>query len=818
MKKLSAIIIPTWNSEDYTIRCIKSIIENTKDFKIIWVDNGSSVESRRKVKDFLDGNSVSYELIVNEKNLGFVKATNQGMKRALDLNVDYMVLQNNDTEVFSGWLERFIEIAESDPKIGIVGPIASPSDGGWQSIENLRKKSSEFHDFPEYNGDPRKYAGEIARINDRCVIIEDNYLAFFSALLKSEVVKDVGLLSEDFGIGLGDDNDYCIRARKSGWKLALAKNIFVFHNHRTTFKSLYSENDIRELQIRATKILDSNKDYLIEKKERQIKQRDVQIQKKNQQIVDIKNSKAFRIGDLFSRSFKNFSGFIALPANIMEIMLEDRLKSGSLSVAVFLKIKRGLTMVKKNPSQALSIIKKKIFFYYKNIVLSLVSDEFVFRGSKPLVSVVMTTFNSKDDVVRAINSILKQSYEKIELIIVDDDSSDETVSIIKKEAEKDSRIKILQNHFNRGTYWCKNYGIRFARGEYITFHDSDDSAKKDKIHWQLKALLLFKGSVVSVVNYIRVRKDGSVIGPVFGKKERLLSSGAMYRKDVFEKIGFYDSIRFGADSEYLRRVEAYFDSVPSAVVYINKTLHIALTRDEGLTSKESKIDFENGKISDERLFHLETSNDFHRKNIKKKENLYFAFPLRRRPFELPAKMTRNIENNFKVIAFIDFYGEREEDLEKSINSISSKLDVLYLGIEKNRKTPGFLKDSNVIRIDSEPKNESIADKWRVVFQEYENDQKDFYFFSLSVLVKYPYDYIEKMIIKNQAYGDKSVFGLADNIEIEEIGEMIESDVIVEKLDLRSISFHCSVGKDVLAGCHSLGLYEIERGENWAVFV
>jgi len=112
MKKLSAIIIPTWNSEDYTIRCIKSIIENTKDFKIIWVDNGSSVESRRKVKDFLDGNSVSYELIVNEKNLGFVKATNQGMKRALDLNVDYMVLQNNDTEVFSGWLERFLKVIQ----------------------------------------------------------------------------------------------------------------------------------------------------------------------------------------------------------------------------------------------------------------------------------------------------------------------------------------------------------------------------------------------------------------------------------------------------------------------------------------------------------------------------------------------------------------------------------------------------------------------------------------------------------------------------------------------------------------------------------
>ena len=256
MKISSYIIVPTFNNEEYTIRCFGSISKSTKNYKIIWVDNGSTQESRLKVQRFLDKNKINYELIANKENLGFVKATNQGMKYAMELGAKYLVLQNNDTEVYEGWLDRMIEVAESDPKVGFIGPITSPCES-WQAIENLRKNNPAFADLPKYTNNPEEYS-RIIREKYKLEIVESKYqLAFFSTLIKREVVEDIGLLSEEFGIGLGEDDDYCMRAMEKGWKLFLAKDVFVFHNHRTTFKTIYSEKEIDEMQRKNISIIES---------------------------------------------------------------------------------------------------------------------------------------------------------------------------------------------------------------------------------------------------------------------------------------------------------------------------------------------------------------------------------------------------------------------------------------------------------------------------------------------------------------------------------------------------------------------------------
>lgn len=242
-----AIVIPTFNQEDFTIRCFGSIEQNTKDYFIIWIDNGSDRNSKEKVKKFLDKNNITYELIQNQENLGFVKATNQGIKRAMELGADYVVLQNNDTEVYEGWLEKMIRVAESDPKIGMVGPLASPCNS-WQSIDHIGKILEEFCDLPKYNNNPEEYSRLIGRKYEKQFSEVKNQLAFFCTLIKAEVVRSVGLLSEDFGIGFGDDDDYSIRAIKKGWKIYIAKDVFIFHNHRTTFKSIYTRGEINIMQ------------------------------------------------------------------------------------------------------------------------------------------------------------------------------------------------------------------------------------------------------------------------------------------------------------------------------------------------------------------------------------------------------------------------------------------------------------------------------------------------------------------------------------------------------------------------------------------
>lgn len=269
------VVTPTWNNEDYTIRCFESIRKHTKDFVVVWIDNGSERKSRDAVERYVDKIGLPCEKIFNDENLGFVKATNQGMKLAMEAGVKYVVLQNNDTEVYDEWLDRMIRTAEQDQRIGLVGPLASPSHG-WQDIDNLKtKRPDEFYDLPEYAGNPEQYASVIRKKYDgKSVDVYPN-VAFFCTLIKRGVVEKAGYLSEDFGLGFGDDDDYCARALKAGYSIRLAKDVFIFHNHRTTFKKHFSEDEIREMGKKNQEILKGKHQHyrdLIDRRPKNVKE------------------------------------------------------------------------------------------------------------------------------------------------------------------------------------------------------------------------------------------------------------------------------------------------------------------------------------------------------------------------------------------------------------------------------------------------------------------------------------------------------------------------------------------------------------------
>ncbi len=93
----------------------------------------------------------------------------------------------------------------------------------------------------------------------------------------------------------------------------------------------------------------------------------------------------------------------------------------------------------------------------------------------PLVSVLMTAYNRDRYIAEAIESVLKLTYDNWELIIVDDGSTDNTVSIAKDYAAKDSRIKIYVNEKNLGDYANRNRAASYAKGDYLQYLDSDDT-------------------------------------------------------------------------------------------------------------------------------------------------------------------------------------------------------------------------------------------------------------------------------------------------------------------------------------------------------
>ncbi len=111
------------------------------------------------------------------------------------------------------------------------------------------------------------------------------------------------------------------------------------------------------------------------------------------------------------------------------------------------------------------------------------------KNNFPLVSVIIPAFNSEKYIEQAINSAISQTYQNLEIIVVDDGSTDRTLEIVKQLSEKDNRIKYFSIPPAGRPSVPRNFGIQKANGEFIAFLDSDDLWHKRKIANQLKRLI-----------------------------------------------------------------------------------------------------------------------------------------------------------------------------------------------------------------------------------------------------------------------------------------------------------------------------------------
>ena len=107
---------------------------------------------------------------------------------------------------------------------------------------------------------------------------------------------------------------------------------------------------------------------------------------------------------------------------------------------------------------------------------------------KCMVSVIMAAYNSERTIVRAIESVISQTFTNWELIIIDDSSKDTTKKIVEKYCFRDSRIQVISNEKNLGVAETRNRGVQIAKSEWIAFLDSDDYWEAEKLEYQFKML------------------------------------------------------------------------------------------------------------------------------------------------------------------------------------------------------------------------------------------------------------------------------------------------------------------------------------------
>ncbi|WP_258924973.1 hypothetical protein IGK91_001576 [Enterococcus sp. DIV1208] len=105
-----------------------------------------------------------------------------------------------------------------------------------------------------------------------------------------------------------------------------------------------------------------------------------------------------------------------------------------------------------------------------------------------MISVIIPTFNAEKSIERAVNSVLRQSYQDFEIIIVDDRSTDHTWELLTKLKKQDQRIRIYQNARNSKSAYTRNQAIKHARGNYIMQLDDDDYCHVERMAKQVAFL------------------------------------------------------------------------------------------------------------------------------------------------------------------------------------------------------------------------------------------------------------------------------------------------------------------------------------------
>lgn len=218
-----------------------------------------------------------------------------------------------------------------------------------------------------------------------------------------------------------------------------------------------------------------------------------------------------------------------------------------------------------------------------------------------LISVIIPVYNVEKYLEKCIQSVINQTYKNLEIILVNDGSTDNSLNICKKFSNIDNRI-VLFNKENGGLSSARNFGIDNASGEYISFLDSDDFISENMYEILVDNLEKFNGDI-SIIESCDVYENNYFIEKQINEKEVIIYSkqeamikyfegnfipawGKLYKKRLFNNIRFPLGI-LNEDEAIMIKI---FDSCDKNIIYQNIKLYFYLKRESGsITSTKKNI-------------------------------------------------------------------------------------------------------------------------------------------------------------------------------------------------------------------------------------
>lgn len=252
-----------------------------------------------------------------------------------------------------------------------------------------------------------------------------------------------------------------------------------------------------------------------------------------------------------------------------------------------------------------------------------------------LVSVIMTTYGRDERLPFAIASILNQTYQNLELIIVDDCSTDDTFAYLQRITQFEKRVHLLRSEYNAGTYVSKNNGLAISNGKYFAFMDSDDWLHPQTIEKQIETLQTPETLAV-MCGFFRVDEKSNIEFKPEGPTGQAHVTLCFQRDPVLSTLGYFDAVRTGADSEHLERLIRVFG--PQALERIKLPLLVSTRHSESITGGSNSLGFSWYGPGAQDSLYAASFRRWHCKIIHEKHSPFMPHPLRERKFDAPDVM------------------------------------------------------------------------------------------------------------------------------------------------------------------------------------
>ncbi len=428
----------------------------------------------------------------------------------------------------------------------------------------------------------------------------------------------------------------------------------------------------------------------------------------------------------------------------------------------------------------------------------------------PLVSVLMTAHNVAPYIEAAVTSVLAQSWRQLQLIVVDDASSDGTWELLQRLVRSDGCLQIHRLNANLGTYYAKNVALSLAEGRFVFFQDGDDLSHPERLRLGMHKLL--QPGILAVQGaYARVEFPSTRVLPVNGLlyKHGLITLGL--RREVFDVIGVFNCTSKASDDEFFQRLQAYAATAAATIAaldipaYYNTFRSGSLFADMVANDPAASGTIEQ-KNSPSRAAYVETFRAKHAELGPAGFKGFFTFPVLRDHLPVAADMTLLPNPTDPVLLSLCSIPERAEWLQQVLTALAPQVDHIHLYLDRYPEAPAFLEPwRGKLQVVLSQQQPGLRDNGKFLPLA-ERCQSPCWLFSADDDIAYPPDYLAALLKRLEHYGRQAVLGvhgvlLPEHAEgyfsaryrkVHSFSKGLEADALVNLLGTGTMACHSSV--------------------------